>query len=342
MDALVTPTIRNDPTPRLSPGDAEAVVRREFGLAGRASPLPSERDQNFRVLTDAGESFVLKIAHADEQREVLEFQNAAFAHVASAAPGLAVARVVASVNGEGIVTTRGVHGRTHLVRLVSWLEGTLFVHARPRDARLLSSFGTVLATLDQALLGFAHPAMHRQLHWDLRHADQAFQHRALLSERQQALLDHFVESWQSISWPQLRHGVIHGDANDYNVLVRDGRVVGLLDYGDMVHSAVVGDLAIALAYAMLEEPDPIAAATMIIRAYHAKLPLTAAEADALYALTAARLCMSVCYAAWNARAKRDDPYQQVSSAPAWALLERLAALPPTEADDAFHAACSGP
>ena len=33
--------------PRLTPAEAEEIARREFGLEGRASPLPSERDQNF-------------------------------------------------------------------------------------------------------------------------------------------------------------------------------------------------------------------------------------------------------------------------------------------------------
>ena len=53
-----------------------------------------------------------------------------------------------------------------------------------------------------------------------------------------------------------RARAIHGDLNDYNVLVggdgdvesRDQRVTGIVDFGDMVHSYRVGDLAIAIAY----------------------------------------------------------------------------------------------
>ena len=75
-----------------------------------------------------------------------------------------------------------------------------------------------------------------------------------------------MDAWTNVEWSNMRHSVVHGEANDHNVLVRAGRVVGLLDFGDMVYSAVVCDLAIALAYALLDQPDPVAAAAPIIRA----------------------------------------------------------------------------
>jgi Ser/Thr protein kinase RdoA (MazF antagonist) len=148
-----------------------------------------------------------------------------------------------------------------------------------------------------------------------------------------------MNAWEGVEWKALRHGVIHGDANDYNVLVRAGRVIGLLDFGDMVYSAVVCDLAIALAYALLEKTDPLAAAVPIIRAYHARFPLTETEIQALYPLMTARLCMSLCYAAYNAQVKRGDAYQLVTAGPAWILLQQLAVLPKRGVPIAFRRAC---
>ena len=80
--------------------------------------------------------------------------------------------------------------------------------------------------------------------------------------------------WEQLDWTSLRQGVIHGDANDHNVLAEPDRMTGLLDFGDMVHSAIVCDLAVALAYAMLGERDPLAAAGAVIRGYHRHNPLT--------------------------------------------------------------------
>jgi len=48
-------------------------------------------------------------------------------------------------------------------------------------------------------------------------------------------------------------------------------------FGDMVRSCLVGDLAVAAAYAMLGKPDPVAAAASIVRGYHRILPLAEDE-----------------------------------------------------------------
>ena len=316
-----------DTTPRLAPADAAVLLRTRFQLEGTITPLPSERDQNFSVQTPSGQRFVLKIAKSDERREVLDLQNSVIAHLGRELEDLELPKLKSTVAGEEITEVHGDRGRTYLVRLFSWVDGIPLVHATPHEAKLLATLGRVLARIDRSLQTFTHPKMHRTLHWDLRRADQAFGHAALLSNEQRALIDEYMREWQRIPWPELRHSVIHGDANDYNVLVRGGEVVTLLDFGDIVHSAVVCDLAIALAYVMLEKPDPIGAARAVVTAYHRSFPLTRPEADVIFPLAASRLCMSVCYAALNAREKGEDEYQQVTAAPAWKLLAYLASLP---------------
>ena len=326
-------------TPHFTVAEAVHIGKAVFGLTATAVALPSERDQNFLLTGAAGERHVLKIAKSDDDRAVLDFQNAALEYVAGRAPALAVPRLHPTSSGEPMSQARDRGGRGHFVRLIGWLEGAMYAAAAPHDAALLASLGTTVGELDRALQGFAHPAMHRELRWDLRHADQALAHLSLLPPEQQAVVGQFMQAWRNIDWSALRHGVIHGDANDYNVLVRGGLVVGLIDFGDLVHSAIACDLAIALAYAMLVQPQPLNAAASVTRAYHARFPLTGAEVAALYPLATARLCMSLCYAAYNARAKSDDAYQQVTAAPAWNLLRQLADAPPARALGAFRNVC---
>jgi Ser/Thr protein kinase RdoA (MazF antagonist) len=316
------------------------MARDIYGLKSEAWPLPSERDQNFALQNEAGEKFVLKIAKSDEERSVLELQNAALRHVAHRAPALALQRLVATSQGEDIVAVKDAQSQSYYLRLMTWLEGEMFVHARPHDAVLLESLGSTMAELDLALQDFSHQAMGRELHWDVKRADLALRHLPLLSSPQRAIIRRFMDAWETIEWQSLRHSVIHGDANDYNVLVRQGRVAGLLDFGDIVYSAAACDLAIALAYAMLDKSDPLAAAAIVVRAYHARFPLTGAEIGALFPLTTARLCLSVCYAAYNAHAKRGDAYQLVTARPAWELLQRLDATPVGVAQGAFRNACA--
>src|SRR5690606_26061303 len=84
----------SDPTPRFTAVAAERIAEDSFGIVATAAPLPSERDQNFALAAPGGGKRVLKIAKADEERAVLEAQNAALRHVAARLPMLAVQRVV--------------------------------------------------------------------------------------------------------------------------------------------------------------------------------------------------------------------------------------------------------
>jgi Ser/Thr protein kinase RdoA (MazF antagonist) len=325
-------------TPQLAIADAVCFAREIYGLTAAASTLLSERDQNFALETAAGEKCVLKIAKSDEDRSALELQNAVLKHAAQRAPHLALPRLIPASSGEDMVTISNAHGESYFMRLLSWLDGEIVVHAFPHDDALLASLGAVLAEVDMALQGFSHPAMHRELHWDVKRADLALTHLSLLTREQQPIVRQFMHAWEGVEWKALRHSLIHGDANDYNVLVRGGRVVGLLDFGDMVYSAVVCDLAIALAYALLDQPDPLEASIPIIRAYHAKFALTEREIEALYPLMTARLCMSLCYAAYNAQVKRGDAYQLVTAGPAWMLLQHLVAIPKDTVHNLFQRA----
>ena len=296
--------------------DAARIAAELYGIEGAAIPLPSERDQNFRV-----GDFVLKIANAGESRAVLELQNAAMARVRRGpvgAEGLEWPRVIPASSGAEISEAGG-----HLVRLLSWIPGQCIGDAAPHSPELLASLGRALARIDLALAGFDHPAAHRTLHWDLRQAEQARLHMGLLEEWQRRLVEPIFEEWRKIDWARLPQSVIHADANDYNVVVRDGRVVSILDFGDVVYTATVCDLAVALAYAMLGKADPLQAAEQVTAGYEEVRPLSNAEREVLGPLAAARLAMSVCYCAWHTRQAPENEYLRISNRPAWELLARL-------------------
>ena len=42
-----------------------------YGLTGKLFPLASERDQNFRITTEAGDQFVIKIANSAEDPAIM-------------------------------------------------------------------------------------------------------------------------------------------------------------------------------------------------------------------------------------------------------------------------------
>ncbi|MGC1388644.1 MAG: phosphotransferase [Steroidobacteraceae bacterium] len=334
-------TISLDSIPRFAAAQALRIAHEHYGIEGRATALPSERDQNFLIVDARGARFVLKIANRDDAPELLDFQHQAMRRVAAARCGCRVQEVVRSLDGADLSEIRGrAADVSHCVRVTTWLEGAVLADCTPRSPALFDSIGAGMARIDAALRGFTHPSMHRVLQWDLRHAGLAREHAHLLPRARRARVESIFTRWETIEWARLRHGVIHNDANDNNVLVEGGRMTGLLDFGDAVHTATVCDLAIALAYAMLHEREPLASAVRVIRAYHRHNPLTEHEQRVLYPLILARLSASVCYAAHNRVRNPEDAYQVVTEALAWELLDLLEPYSPAAAFEVIRDACA--
>ncbi|MEQ8762668.1 MAG: aminotransferase class III-fold pyridoxal phosphate-dependent enzyme [Planctomycetota bacterium] len=321
--------------------DAVRIAREELDRSViEARRLPGERDDNFVLLEPGGAKCVLKIAPRDDDPAELELQHAALEHLAEHAPHLAVPKCLA-----GPVTLQDPLAKGRRARLTGWLEGRPLGMVQPHGKALLASLGRMLGELDVALEGFAHPAQNRVLKWDLACG------LAVIAERVgdvEAARREGVENWLTHSRDRLvpfferaRRGVVHNDANDYNVLVgRDGeRVSGLIDFGDLLETARISELAIALAYAMLGKPEPLLAGREVVRGYHSASPVEEDEADHLIDLVRLRLLVSVCNSARERRRHPDNEYLAISEAPAWALLDRLRDVPDAWSTAVFREAC---
>jgi Ser/Thr protein kinase RdoA (MazF antagonist) len=292
-------------TPRLEAQAAAQIAAQHFGIHATAHPLPSERDQNFLLTISTDEKFVLKIANALELREFLEAQNAVLNHVATRTGSCQ--SLVHALNGNEIVTVEG-----YFVRVVRYLPGVPLGEIRPHPAELLCDLGRKLGQLDHALQDFDHPAVHRDFHWDLSKGNQIIDEYAPLIEN--ANLREVVSRCRVNFEPRLRRSVIHGDANDYNVLVDPERmtVSGLLDFGDMVYSYTVADLAIAIAYVVLDTAHPRAAANEVIKGYTSEFALLDEELEAVWPLALLRLAVSACMAAYQQRQQANNEYLRIS------------------------------
>src|ERR1044072_7239909 len=139
---------------------AQAIAEKYFGIQASAHELPSERDRNFLLTAASGEKFVLKIANAREEREVLEAQNAMLSHLAERVSFCP--RVVPARSREQIVRVED-----NFVRVLSWLPGKPLAKVEFQTAELLYDFGRKLGQLSCALASFDDPAFHRDFHWDL-------------------------------------------------------------------------------------------------------------------------------------------------------------------------------
>ena len=311
--------------PHLSPTDASALAMRLYGIDATATDLPSERDQNALLRTKAGERYILKIANANESRDVLEAECAVMRHLAST--GLAPT-LVRTIDGRDIAE----HG-PHMVRVISALDGRTLGSTPLQTDALRRNIGRALGRLDRALVSFDHAAFHREFHWDLAiaadvvAANLALVDDAVLRTHITTITEHHAA--YVIPWlPSLRRSVIHSDANDYNVLVDETlqQVTGIIDFGDMVVSHTVNDVAIAMAYVALSSEDPLAAAAAVVAGYHQTHPLSEREISTLFPLMCMRLCVSACMAARQQADRPDADYLAISQGPIATTLPGLAAI----------------
>ncbi len=361
------------PLPPITEKDAVAIASKYYDLTVKVKFLPGDIDRNF-LLSTRSKKFVLKIHAQETPRTEIDFQNAALRHLGGfeGSP-----RVIPNKDGDEIFFYKG----KYLVRMVSYLEGTLFADMPVRTPNILRQLGAFVAQVDLALADFEHPAMRREgFLWDLTRADEvitprlsslrgsttaeaisptgeetaASGYRPPRSDMVERVLERFKRRVKP-ALEDLRWQVIHNDANDYNILLNNGMVTGLLDFGDMLYAPRVVEVAIAAAYALLGEEDVLGAAANIAAGYHSVAALTATEISLLYDLICARLAVSVSISSERANSPLPaspasgggatgsppvlrgeleggiNDYHQISAKPIWEALEKLLAV---DAEDA--------
>lgn len=307
------------------------LAAEHYGLSGEIRPLASYIDTNFKLQTDTGKAYVIKFANPASDLANLEMENAAMRHLAARTLPFSHPRLLADRQGEDMVAVAG-NSETHFfMRVISWLDGELYANVAPHSTSLQASLGALLANSAMAFAEFEHPAAHRAFQWDVA---QLADLQALLAlhadKRKRTLLSSHFDSFCNKVIPALSacpQQIIHNDSNDHNLLTTtvDGqtRCSGLIDFGDMVYSYRVCDLAIAMAYALFAQRDVATAARAIISGYERRLALQPAEKGSLYYLITARLVQSLLLSTQSYRANPDNDYLLISAQPAWDLLEFL-------------------
>ena len=323
------------------------LLKRYYGITGDLKLLDSYADLNYLVTEKSGRQFVLKFALSELGSQVIDAQNQVLFHVAGRDPDLPVPRVIRTRDGQDSVALRRGGPEPAVMRLLSFLPGTLWQEVPAQTKPFLETIGAFLGRLDVALADFRHPGAARRLVWDLANAVEVFEKTQAIGEAKgryavQYLLTQF-DALVLPRWDRLPHQTIHNDGNDYNVLVTENsgqwRVTGLIDFGDMVFSARCAEVAIAAAYALLNKDDPMAAASAVVSGYYLANPLEDEELEVLFHLIRARLAVSVTMSAVRKREAPGNAYLLVSEAPAWRAIELLMAVRPDRAIGFFRKAC---
>lgn len=325
--------------------EIERMVRERYGIAARASMLTSERDLTVRLDAEDGARFVLKIANAAEDPGVSEFQNRALEHLARTVPDVPASRLVRTLDGapEFFAPCDGEH---HFTRLLTWLPGRPLFGAARTPAQMLA-LGTALGRLAKGLADFSHPAAEHEIVWDIRRSPGLLQHtRYVADPALRARVTRIFEAFRDEIAPRedaLRMQVVHNDFNPFNLLVDEAdtdRLTGILDFGDLVRTPAIYDLAIASAYQVADEGHPFEPVAALVSAYHAVHPVPEAELDLLPQLVGVRQAMTITIGEWRAsRYPENAPYILRNHAKARSAMARCEAVPLDEAREMLRRAC---
>ena len=326
--------------PDLTLAEAVQVAARLYGIDAEAVLLTSERDENFRLETADGRFYLLKISNPSDSDEIVDLQTACLDHVARVDPAQPVPRVLrtlAGANGDHILLS---DGRRCAVRMLTYLEGVP-AKSTARSSEQRVQMGAALAQLDLALRDFVHPAAAHDLHWNVSRANQlAHLVDEIEGDAPRKLVRHFMDRFVSTVLPQLgamRTQAIHNDYHFYNVLVAADdprRVTGIIDFGDMIHAPLVGEIGTGAAYQMADAPDPLGAAADFVGGFHAIFPILPQEQAILADLMATRHLISVLISEWRSRRHPENyDYIMRHNPAAWDALRLMADLSQDEARD---------
>jgi 4-aminobutyrate aminotransferase-like enzyme/Ser/Thr protein kinase RdoA (MazF antagonist) len=276
-------------------------------------------------------------------------QNTAMVHAAAAGLPFQTPSPLPALDGSMIVAVdRG--GETYHVRLVSYIEGRPLTEAEHLSGGVRAALGGIATGIAAAFAEFDHVAADRVLQWDARHAravvDGLLRHvrdpgRLAMVDRAMAVHDDALERLAG----QLRRQVIHGDVTDYNVIGANdtsGRLMphGLIDFGDMTRSYLVGEAAVLATAAISHDRDEALAALVDVAvAFNAALPLSEAELAALFPLVLGRAALSAVSTAQQAELEPDNAYAVGLIESDWGALAAVAELSAELAEASLRAAC---
>ena len=333
--------------------DAAALVLAHYGLSVTCTPLAGERDLNFKCITNpsspdnSAEEYIFKVQAQQEskliaaQNQLLEFLESDRGHAAVSGVTLTEPRLISAVNGERLVNLDD----NRIGRLLTWVPGTMWSDEQTHNDIQLSSLGMAVAQLDKALAQFPAPqdfASH-SFGWNVLQTENLVSHIELIADESvravvRTILTDFVENVLPIL-KAMPHQVIHNDGNDNNIVMSGNNVTSLIDFGDIIVAPRICGLAVACAYGIEHDNDPIFGLLPLVAGYHQIAPLRAEELEILFPLIKTRIATSIVMAAIQSAAAPGNEYLLISQAKFNRLVMLLAATSHDHSHFRFRNAC---
>ena len=286
--------------PTFEASTAAKKVADDYGLMGEWTPIVGERDQNFRLCAENGHKYVVKIAGPDEDPDLADLQVQALLFLGNSSPQIPVPRIIRAKTGRYLSEIINEKGVKHIFRVVTYLDGIPYAEGAFPDVESLQKIGAFQAQVVNALAGFKHRAAKYFMPWNLSNGIAVSRDLwARADDDVTTLATPMLHSLRHEVLPKLTAGpsqVIHNDAHPYNLLRADAvsqDVIGLIDFGDMVHAPIINDLAVTAAAFHRHGKEDLQTVENLLIGFHRVHPLSAAEVSLLWDAMTLRVLITI-------------------------------------------------
>ena len=309
----IDPVLASEP-PRFTGDEAAGLGVEHFGVAATgATSLGSERDQTFMLTGENGQPVgVLKVSNAAESTDTLDMEALVVRHIERVDPDLPLAKPLMHLKASDPDDALSYRAKSpagdsiHWARLYPVMPGRMRSEPSSLDDRAIITWGETVARLAKSMRGFSHPSAYRNLPWDLKSVPMVREmlpsiRRPEWRKAAEQALDRY-DVTIGPAWESLRTQVVHGDLNIDNALVDDeGLISGIIDFGDMSHTALITDLASVVDSLVLdrESDERFRVARLILDGYQRITPLETDELRLISDAWAARAAAGIGIASWR-------------------------------------------
>lgn len=317
----------------------EQLLQENYGITGTITQLQGERDLNYKVVCEQG-TYIFKV-HNSSEREFIELQQKLLAQV-STISALNEPQPVQTLNSSFIIDLPDAK----IGRLLTWADGQLFSETQI-TSDLKQSLGSAVALVDQAIAEVEFSdfskVLNRPFGWNVMQASNLNSQIELVADpelrSQVAEVFDLAESKLLPALNNLPAQLIHNDANDNNIVVAEGQVTSLIDFGDVIVAPRICGLAVACAYAITGTDDPVFEILPVVRGYHLINPLSAQELEILFGLVKLRIATSIVMAAIQSANDPGNEYLLISQATFQELIVTLNSTDPNLAHYRIRSTC---
>ena len=293
----------------------------------KLSRLNSERDLNFLVKFGAKKKYVVKISNPKESLKQLEYQDLLIKHLRS---NRLLKLIYPKILHKNILFYQDNKQRECAVRILTYIDGKMYAKTNINND-IEKSLGKLLALQSKHLNNFMHIQAMRKFEWDPSNISWVKKYINLFSGLKKNVIFEAIK--QHVKFVKknknnLKHSVTHGDPNDYNIVVKNQKIVGLIDFGDSIYAPSINDLAISLSYALTQSQNLFATLQNIIGSYNKIYSINDDEIYSLFGLIKSRLVITLVMAAKQRKKYPDNKYLSISEKNAWDLIFKLHKIDP--------------